>query len=75
MPRPKQTNGGLTKFQRYRQQWRRRGMKQLRLWVSDPNRPEFTAEAKRQGLFLRGRVEESEALGFIAAALEWPEKP
>lgn len=74
MPRPKQTDDGLTKFQRYRRQQQRRGMKQLRIWVPDPNRPEFAAEAKRQGLALRGRAEEAEALGFIGAAFEWPEK-
>jgi hypothetical protein len=73
MPRPKSADDGLTKFQRYRQQQQRRGMKQLRIWVPDPNRPEFAAEAKRQGLLLRGRPEEAEALDFIAAATEWPE--
>lgn len=74
MPRPKQTEDGLTKFQRYRQQQTRRGMKQLRIWVPDPNRPEFAAEARRQGLSLRGRAEEADALGFIAEAFEWPEE-
>lgn len=74
MPRPKQTEDGLTKFQRYRQQQQRRGMKQLRIWVPDPNRPEFAAEARRQGLSLRGRAEEAEALDFIGAAFEWPEE-
>ncbi|MBS1165665.1 MAG: hypothetical protein H6R00_1690 [Proteobacteria bacterium] len=74
MPRPKQTEGGLTKFQRYRRQQQRRGMKQLRIWVPDPNRPEFAAEARQQGLFLRGRAEEAEALGFIADAFEWREE-
>jgi len=74
MPRPRRSDDGLTKFQRYRQQQRRRGMKQVRLWVPDPNRPEFAAEARRQGLSLRGRAEEAEALGFIAAAVEWPEE-
>ena len=74
MPRPKQTEDGLTKFQRYRQQQQRRGMKQLRIWVPDPNRPEFAAEARRQGLSLRGRAEEVDALGFIAEAFEWPEE-
>lgn len=63
---------GLTKFQRYRQQQRRRGMKLLRIWVPDPNRPEFAAEAKRQGLALRRRADEAEALGFINAAFECP---
>lgn len=73
MPRPKSADDGLTKFQRYRQQQQRRGMKQLRIWVPDPHRPEFAAEAERQGLLLRGRPEEAEALDFIAAATEWPE--
>lgn len=73
MPRPKSADDGLTKFQRYRQQQQNRGMKQLRIWVQDPHRPEFAAEAKRQGLLLRGRDEEAEALDFIAAATEWPE--
>lgn len=73
MPRPKSADDGLTKFQRYRQQQQHRGMKQLRIWVPDPRRPEFAAEAERQGLLLRGRSEEAEALDFIAAATEWPE--
>jgi hypothetical protein len=73
MPRPKQADDGLTKFQRYRQQQLHRGMKQIRIWVPDPHRPEFAAEARRQGLLLRGRAEEAEALDFIAAAFEAPE--
>jgi hypothetical protein len=73
LPRPKLTHDGLTKFQRYRQQQHHRGMKQLRIWVPDPHRPEFAAEAERQGLLLRGRPEEADALRFIAAAVEWPE--
>jgi len=74
LPRPKRTDDGLTKFQRYRQQQLRRGMKQLRIWVPDPRRPEFAAEAERQGMALRGRPEEAEALDFIAAAVAWPEE-
>ncbi|SIQ23190.1 Protein of unknown function [Rhizobium sp. RU20A] len=73
MPRPNSADDGLTKFQRYRQQQQRRGMKQLRIWVPDPRRPEFAAEARRQGLHLRGRPEEAEALNSIAAATEWPD--
>jgi len=73
VPRPKSADDGLTKFQRYRQQQQHRGMKELRIWVPDPRRPEFAAEARRQGLRLRGRAEEAEALDFIAAAVEWPE--
>jgi hypothetical protein len=73
VPRPKQTDDGLTKFQRYRRQKLHRGMKQLRLWVPDPNRPDFAAEARRQGMLLRGRPEEAEALEFIEAAMDWPD--
>jgi len=73
VPRPKQTDDGLTKFQRYRRQQLHRGMKQLRLWVPDPNRPDFAAEARRQGMLLRGRPEEAEALEFIEAAMDWPD--
>ena len=72
MPKPRRVEDGLTKFQRYRQRQQKRGMKQLRIWVPDPNQPEFLAEARRQGLSLRGRPEEAEALAFIAA-VEWPE--
>ena len=74
MPRaPKTAGDGLTKFQRYRQQQHHRGMKLLRVWVPDPHRPEFAAEARRQGRLLRGAPEEADALGFIASAFEWPD--
>ena len=73
MPRAKQADDGLTKLQRYRQQQSRRGMTQIRIWVPDPRRPAFAAEARRQGLLLRGRPEEAEALDFIGAAFEAPE--
>jgi hypothetical protein len=72
MPRPK-ANDGLTKFQRYRQQKRHQGMTLLRMWVPDIHRPEFAAEAKRQGLLLRGAAEEADAMAFIQSAVEWPE--
>ena len=73
MPRPKHTDDGLTRFQRYRQTQQHKGMKLLRVWVPDPHRPEFAAEARRQGLLLHGSPEEIEALAFIAAAVEWPD--
>jgi Protein of unknown function (DUF3018) len=63
----------MSKFQRFRLAKSRKGMKLLRIWVSDTKRPEFAAEAARQGALLRGRPEEKEALDFIAAAFEWPE--
>ena len=74
MPRAKRIPGdGLSKFQRYRQTQNNRGMKLLRVWVPDPQRPEFAREAERQANLLRGRIEEKEALDFIEAAFEWPE--
>lgn len=61
MASSKRPRGCPIKLRRYRQ-------KQLRNRVSNPdNRPEFAAEAKRQGLALRGRAEEVEALGFIGS--------
>jgi hypothetical protein len=48
-------------------------MKLLRIWVPDPNRPEFAEEAERQAKLLRGRAEEKEALNFIESAFIWPE--
>jgi len=49
-----------------------KGMKLLRVWVPDPQRPEFAKEAARQAKLLRGRPEEKEALDFIEAAFKWP---
>lgn len=72
MPRPKPTDG-LTKFQRYRRHKQHAGMKLLRVWVPDPHRPGFVAEARRQGAILHAAPEESEALDFIDAAVAWPE--
>lgn len=71
MPRVKRTEDELTKFQRYRQQQRHKGMKLLRLWVPDPNLPDFAEEAARQGRLLRQAPEEAEAMRFIASAFEW----
>jgi hypothetical protein len=48
-------------------------MKLLRVWVPDPHRPGFVAEARRQGAILHAAPEESEALDFIDAAVAWPE--
>ncbi len=74
MSKPKKTSElPISKFQRYRLAKSRKGMKLLRIWVPDTKRPEFAAEAARQGALLRGRPEEKEALDFIAAAFEWPD--
>jgi hypothetical protein len=72
-PRTKaKTKPELSKFQRYRRAQSRRGMKLLRMWVPDPNTPEFQREAKRQGAILRHSKAEAEATRFIEAAFEWP---
>jgi Protein of unknown function (DUF3018) len=65
---------GLTKFQRFRRRQANKGMKLLRIWVPDPSSPEFAAEAERQAKLLRGRPEEKEAMAFIEAAFEWPDR-
>jgi|EndMetStandDraft_3_1072993.scaffolds.fasta_scaffold863492_1 hypothetical protein len=65
---------GQSKAQRYRQAPRRDGMKLLRIWVPDPSAPGFKEEAARQAALLKGAPEEAEALDFIAAAFDWPEK-
>jgi hypothetical protein len=44
---------------------RRRGMRQVRIWLPDTSTPEFQAEAHRQAVLLRGAPEEAEALDFI----------
>jgi len=72
MPRAKERDG-LSKFQRYREAQRRKGMKLLRLWVPNPRAPEFGSEAERQGKLLCGRAEEREAIDFIEGAFAWPE--
>jgi len=48
-------------------------MKLLRLWVPDPSRSGFKAEAARQAALLRGAAEESEALNFVESTFDWPE--
>jgi hypothetical protein len=45
-------------------------MKQLRLWVPDPNSPECQREARRQSELLRGAPEEDEALAFIEEQMD-----
>lgn len=68
MPRPA-ANDGRTKFQRYRDSHKARGMKLVRIWVPDPKAPGFAEEVARQAKLLRGAPEELEALDFIEAAM------
>jgi hypothetical protein len=44
---------------------KRRGVRQLRMWLPDTSTPEFQAEARRQAALLRAAPEEAEALDFI----------
>ncbi len=75
MPRAKATpREGRSKFQRYRDSKRAKGMRLLRVWAPDPRRPEFAREAARQADLLRGRAEDGEALAFIEASFDWPER-
>lgn len=70
MPRIVTTPDGSNKFQRYRANKHRQGMKLLRVWVPDPTAPDFAAEARRQAALLCGAPEEREALDFIEAAAD-----
>ena len=74
MPRAKSASPDATsKFKRYRNSKREKGMRLLRVWIPDTRHPGFAREAERQAALLRGRPEEREALQFIEAAFEWPE--
>jgi hypothetical protein len=57
------------KFRRYRANRKAGGMKLVRIWLPDPNSPEFAALAAREAEVLRGAPEEQEALDFIEAAM------
>ena len=66
------------KFRRYRERMKARGLKEVRLWVYDPDAPGFADEMRRQAAALRGAPEEREALAFIEAAGDfrgWDETP
>ncbi len=65
------TPDGSSKFQRYRANKYRQGMRLLRVWVPNPAAPDFVAEARRQAALLRGAPEEREALDFIEAAADF----
>lgn len=74
MSRPAKKDG-QSKYARYRAAKRAKGMKLIRIWVPDPNAAEVREEAKRQGLLLRDRPEEAEALEFIEKIMDWPDEP
>jgi Protein of unknown function (DUF3018) len=59
----------LDKFQRFRARQKATGMKLVRIWVPDPDNPEFAAKVRREADVLRGAPEEQEAHDFIEAAL------
>ena len=53
------------KFQDYRANKRRKGLKLVRLWLPDPKSAAFRRRIRRQCLALRGTPEDREALDFI----------
>ncbi len=59
------------KYKRYRQRMKARGLKEVRLWVYDPDAPGFAEEMARQAALLRDAIEEAEVMDFIEAA--WTE--
>ena len=59
------------RFQRYRNRRKAQGLKELRLWVPDPEAPGFAEEMQRQVALLKGAPEEQEALDFIEATADW----
>ena len=61
---------GINKFKRYRDGYRARGMKLVRIWVPDTAAPGFASEVARQAALLRGATEEADALAFIERAAD-----
>ncbi len=64
----------VSKFQSYRRNKKKQGMKLIRLWVPDPKAPGFKNEVCRQMTLLRKAPEEAEALRFIEVAADWPSR-
>ena len=56
-----------SKFARYRANKRASGKKLLRMWVRDPNTPEFKAEMARAAALLKNAPEQAETLDFFEA--------
>ena len=56
-----------SKFQKYRANKQRKGLKLVRLWLPDPKSAAFRRSIRRQCLALRGTPAEREALDFIEA--------
>lgn len=59
-----------SKFKRYRDRYRSKGMRLVRVWVPDTAAPGFEREAARQAALLRGAPEEADALAFIGQAAD-----
>lgn len=58
------------KFQKYRANKRRQGLKLVRLWLPDPKSATVRRRIRRQCLALRGTPADKEALDFIEAIAE-----
>jgi ferric-dicitrate binding protein FerR (iron transport regulator) len=64
-----QSHGKLSKFQRYRARKKAAGLKEVRLWVRDPQSPQFKAEMEAFAEWQRNSKSEREAIEFIEAAM------
>jgi hypothetical protein len=58
------------KTRAYRERMRRKGMRQITIWVPDVNSPEFAAEAHRQSLAIANSPHAKEDQDFIDA-ISW----
>jgi Protein of unknown function (DUF3018) len=64
-----QSPGKLSKFQRYRARKKAAGYKEIRMWVRDPDSPQFKAEMEAMAKHMRESKEDREALEFIESAM------
>lgn len=56
---------GADKFRRYREAKRRRGLREVRIWLPDVGAPGFAEEAARQAALLGDTAGEREAVELI----------
>ncbi|MEA3292525.1 MAG: antitoxin MazE-like protein [Pseudomonadota bacterium] len=64
-------NNDQNRFKRFRDRRKAQGMKELRMWVFDPQAHEIKREARRQSLSLRNDSAEAETMDFIEAVSDW----
>jgi len=72
-PVPAKTPSPTHKMQKYRARLRGQGLRPVQIWVPDPDAPGFKQEIRRQVSRL-DPVHEADALAFIAAAADDPNR-